>query len=79
MTRLILWKKRRLSAAKSKFEYWVYDFGGMTAVGNAIGVTDNTVRNWVNRKTQPDLISIIRILKIAPMLTLKDIAKGTLP
>lgn len=72
-------KTKRLSNAKSKFEYWVFEFGGVEAVGARVGVTGNTVYNWLDRKTQPNLVCILRILKLAPNLTLKDIAKGTLP
>ncbi len=72
-------KERKLSKAQSKFEYWVFEFGGIDAVAAEVGVTDNTIRNWLQRKTQPQLVSILRILKLAPHLTLTDIAKGTLP
>ncbi len=69
-------KKRQ---AKTKFEYWVYSFGGAIAVSKALGVTNPTIFNWLNRKTQPNIVYIIKILKLAPELTVHDIAKGTLP
>ncbi len=72
-------RKRHPRVAKSKFEYWILETGGTEQVSLLLGVHQMTVINWLNRKTQPPLAIIIRILKLAPQLSLEDVAKGTLP
>ena len=62
----------------SRFKKWVYDFGGTEKLSKALYVHQNSVQNWIARRTRPELQSIVSILRLSKgELSLKDIDEGT--
>lgn len=61
-----------------RFSDWVYDFGGTLALSKALNVHQNSVQNWVARRSRPNLDAVIGILRLSVgKLSLKDIDEGT--
>ncbi len=61
-----------------KFRAWVYAFGGTEKLSKALNVHQNSVQNWIARRSRPNLDAVIGILRLAKGdLSLKDIDSGT--
>lgn len=61
-----------------KFKTWVYEFGGTDALSKALNVHQNSVQNWIARRSRPNLDAVIGILRLSVgKLSLKDIDSGT--
>jgi hypothetical protein len=65
---------KKVSKSRSKFERWVYEFGGTRAVSEKMGVAKSAVNHWCNQKAIPSGPNCEKILKLANgKLTLSDI------
>jgi hypothetical protein len=64
---------------RSKFERWIYEFGGPKLLSLEIGVAHSAVNHWCNRKATPTLATGEKILKLSKgKLSLTDILEGTI-
>jgi len=62
-----------------KFKDWVYAFGGTDKLSKALNVHQNSVQNWIARRSRPNLDAVLGILRLSKGdLSLKDIDQGTL-
>jgi hypothetical protein len=64
----------------NKFRDWVYQFGGTEKLSKALNVHQNSVQNWIARRSRPNLDAVIGILRLSiGEVSLKDIDEGTKP
>lgn len=62
----------------STFKDWVYAFGGTEKLSKALNVHQNSVQNWIARRSRPSLDAVLGILRLSKgELSLKDIDEGT--
>jgi hypothetical protein len=60
------------------FRAWVYKFGGTDKLAKALNVHQNSVQNWIARRSRPNLDAVVGILRLSVgELSLKDIDSGT--
>lgn len=60
------------------FRDWVYKFGGTEKLSKSLNVHQNSVQNWIARRSRPNLDAVIGILRLAKgELSLKEIDEGT--
>lgn len=61
-----------------RFKEWVYAFGGTEKLSRALNVHQNSVQNWIARRSRPNLDAVLGILRLSKGdLSLKDIDYGT--
>lgn len=61
-----------------RFREWVYEFGGTEKLAKAINVHQNSVQNWIARRSRPNLDAVLAILRVSMgAISLKDIDNGT--
>lgn len=61
-----------------RFKEWVYNFGGTELLSKALNVHQNSVQNWIARRSRPNLDAVLGILRLSKgELSLKDIDSGT--
>jgi hypothetical protein len=61
-----------------RFKEWVYAFGGTEKLSRALNVHQNSVQNWIARRSRPNLDAVLGILRLSKGdLSLKDIDSGT--
>lgn len=71
-------RHRHPDEARTKFERWIYAFGGPLAVAKAIDVHQVTVSTWLGRTAVPSLAIASRLIKLSKgTLSIDDILKAT--
>lgn len=61
-----------------RFKAWVYKFGGTEKLSKALNVHQNSVQNWIARRSRPNLDAVLGILRLAKgEISLKEIDQGT--
>ncbi len=62
------------------FQKWVTAYGGTLKVAAALKVTPTAVRHWVNRKGNPNVKTLIEIIRISNgELSYSQIIESTRP
>ncbi len=73
-------RRRHPDEAQTKLERWVLENGGTGEVCKLLGVTRTAVVSWIspnpNNRKVPSLKHAVRIMELAPHLTVYDLLAG---
>lgn len=65
---------------EEKFKQWVKSYGGPERLAADLGLTSWAVRNWLQRKSYPQIETMKRIVKLSKgKLEIADVITGTDP